>query len=177
MRGGVEEGPRMWKTVRSGRGGQAARRPAGWIMTTLRGSRQRDENYQCRISANFFPLLPQPMTPHSTGSAPDWPLCLDIWSLGVVVWEMLSRRRPFEGLPQTAVQARWLARQVDARLPEVPPPGPGTAPEVAAVLTGLARLSRDCMALRLERRPQIGEVLRRVQELRACLPAGAGALV
>ncbi|KAL6771513.1 hypothetical protein ACKKBG_A26675 [Auxenochlorella protothecoides x Auxenochlorella symbiontica] len=116
-------------------------------------------------------LLPPP------GSAPDWPLCLDIWSLGVVVWEMLSRRRPFEGLPQTAVQARWLARQVDARLPEVPPPGPGTAPEVAAVLTGLARLSRDCMALRLERRPQIGEVLRRVQELRACLPAGAGALV
>lgn len=35
----------------------------------------------------------------------EWALKLDVWSFGVTLWEVLERRRPFEGLSQHAVQA------------------------------------------------------------------------
>jgi serine/threonine protein kinase len=34
----------------------------------------------------------------------EWALKLDVWSFGVTLWEILERRRPFEGLSQNAVQ-------------------------------------------------------------------------
>lgn len=38
----------------------------------------------------------------------EWALKLDVWSFGVTLWEVLERRRPFEGLSQHAVQAQWM---------------------------------------------------------------------
>ena len=39
----------------------------------------------------------------------DWALKLDVWSFGVTVWEIIERRRPFEGESQNAVQASGAA--------------------------------------------------------------------
>lgn len=49
----------------------------------------------------------------------EWALKLDVWSFGVTLWEILERRRPFEGLSQNAVQAQWMADPYSARLPPV----------------------------------------------------------
>ena len=37
----------------------------------------------------------------------------------MTLWEILERRRPFEGLSQNAVQAQWMADPYSARLPPV----------------------------------------------------------
>lgn len=37
----------------------------------------------------------------------------------MTLWEILARRRPFEGLSQNAVQAQWMSDPYAARLPPV----------------------------------------------------------
>jgi hypothetical protein len=56
----------------------------------------------------------------------EWALKLDVWSFGVTLWEILERRRPFEGLSQNAVQAQWMADPYAARLPPVRLPDGGS---------------------------------------------------
>ena len=48
-----------------------------------------------------------------------WAQRLDVWSFGVTVWEVMERRRPFDGLTQVALQGQWLTDPYQARLPPV----------------------------------------------------------
>jgi hypothetical protein len=47
---------------------------------------------------------------------------VDVYSFGVTVWEMVSRRRPREGLDGMQICALWIASPESMQLPPIPVP-------------------------------------------------------
>jgi serine/threonine protein kinase len=103
-----------------------------------------------------------------------WALKLDVWSFGVTLWEVMERRRPFEGVSELGVMAQWLNAPYEARLPPVRVPE-SLDPGGKRVLRGLADLVEDCTRLDPGARPAFGEILRRLRGLTPP-PGGGGGL-
>jgi hypothetical protein len=47
---------------------------------------------------------------------------VDVYSFGVTVWEMVSRRRPREGMDGMQICAMWIASPESMKLPPIPVP-------------------------------------------------------
>jgi len=87
---------------------------------------------------------------------------VDVWSFGVTIWEILERKRPFEGLTDLEVQSKWLNNPYQARLP------PNKIPDSMDVsslriMRGLSDLVEACTRLDPSSRPSFGEILRRLK--------------
>jgi serine/threonine protein kinase len=80
----------------------------------------------------------------------------DTYSFGVVLWQMLSGRRPWQDMRQDAVREAVL---VQRRALEPPA---GLPPELAA-------LCAECMAWEPAARPSMAQVEARLQQLLECL--------
>ncbi|KAL4428326.1 hypothetical protein ABPG75_002415 [Micractinium tetrahymenae] len=101
----------------------------------------------------------------------EWALKLDVWSFGVTLWEILERRRPFEGLSQHAVQAQWMSDPYAARLPPVRLPDQLDRGG-KRILRGLSDLVEDCTRLDPYARPTFRDVLLRLKSLAAFAERG-----
>ncbi|PRW44254.1 3-phosphoshikimate 1-carboxyvinyltransferase isoform A [Chlorella sorokiniana] len=108
-------------------------------------------------------LLNEDLRPQGTEDA-EWALKLDVWSFGVTLWEILERRRPFEGLTQNAVQAQWMADPYSACLPPVRLPEHLDKPG-KRIYRGLADLVEDCTRLDPFARPSFRDILLRLKSL------------
>ena len=94
----------------------------------------------------------------------EWALKLDVWSFGVTLWEVLERRRPFEGLSQHAVQAQWMSDPYAARLPPIKLPEQQDRAG-KRIYRGLSDLVEDCTRLDPLARPSFRDILRRLRSL------------
>jgi len=94
----------------------------------------------------------------------EWAMKLDVWSFGVTLWEIMERRRPFEGLAQVGVQAMWLNSPYQARLAPVKFPD-GLDAAAGRVFRGLSDLVEDCTRLDPLSRPSFGDILKRLRGL------------
>ncbi|KAL4858866.1 Mitogen-activated protein kinase kinase kinase dlk-1 [Chlorella vulgaris] len=110
-------------------------------------------------------LINEDMRP-STADEMEWALKLDVWSFGVTLWEILARRRPFEGLSQNAVQAQWMSDPYAARLPPVKLPE-NIDRTGKHIYRGLSDLIEDCTRLDPYARPSSRDILMRLKSL-AC---------
>lgn len=112
------------------------------------------------------------MSPRADEDELEWALKLDVWSFGVTLWEVMERRRPFEGLSEVGVQAQWLNSPYEARLPPVRLPE-ALDPGGKRLLRGLADLVEDCTRLDPLGRPSFADVLRRLRGLAGQRGGGA----
>ncbi|GMR51585.1 hypothetical protein PMAYCL1PPCAC_21780 [Pristionchus mayeri] len=78
---------------------------------------------------------------------------VDVWSFGVVLWEMLTREQPYKNIDSMAII--WGVGSNQLSLP-IPP----TAPE------GLKLLMRQCWSLKPRNRPSFTNILQHLQILR-----------
>ncbi|WIA15146.1 hypothetical protein OEZ85_001833 [Tetradesmus obliquus] len=103
----------------------------------------------------------------------------DVYSLGVTIWQMVERRRPFEGMDGMQICALWIADPGQMVLPAL------TVAESACerdrrVLSALQDLVRDCTAFNPDDRPSMKQVLERIRQIqrlfdpRAAAAAAAG---
>lgn len=118
-----------------------------------------------RERANFWQRsCSRPLFPCAVDDEAEWAMKLDVWSFGVTLWEIMERKRPFEGMQEVGVQAMWLNTPYQARLPPVKVPET-LEPSAARVLRGLSDLVEDCTRLDPLARPSFGEVLQRLRGL------------
>ena len=97
---------------------------------------------------------------------------VDVWSFGVTLWEIMERKRPFEGSGPMAVQAMWLNNPYEVRLPPVKVPESLDA-SAKRVIRGLSDLVEDCTRVDPMARPTFGAVLRRLRGL-SSIGSGTG---
>lgn len=101
----------------------------------------------------------------------EWALKLDVWSFGVTLWEVLERKRPFDGMTPTNVQALWLTSAYETRLPAARVPE-ALAPQGRRIFRGLADLVQDCTRLDPLSRPSFADILQRLKLLGAVTASG-----
>lgn len=89
---------------------------------------------------------------------------IDVWSFGVTIWEVLERKRPFEGFSEVAVQSQWLSNPYQARLPPVKIPE-STDIKSSKIIRGLADIVEACTRLDPPSRPSFRDVLHRLNAL------------
>jgi serine/threonine protein kinase len=95
---------------------------------------------------------------------PDWAFKIDIWSFGITLWEILERKRPFEGQSAIGMQTLWINSPYQSRLPPVRVPEHLDATN-KRVLRGLADLVEECTRVDPMTRPSFDEILRRLRVL------------
>ena len=83
----------------------------------------------------------------------------DVWSFGVVCWELMTARIPFDGIPTVLVATKVALEGM--RLP-VPPDAP----------LQLLRLMARCWAEAPAQRPEFSEVLVELEAIRQDIPKG-----
>ena len=94
----------------------------------------------------------------------EWAMKVDVWSFGVTLWEVIERKRPFEGMSQVGMESMWLNNPYQSRLPAVKVPETMDAGG-KRILRGLSDLVEDCTRLDPMERPTFGTVLRRLRRL------------
>ena len=110
---------------------------------------------------NFLPFL---LGLFAADSDAEWAMKVDVWSFGVTLWEIMERKRPFEGATSVAVEAMWLNNPYQARLPPVKVPESVDAAG-KRVIRGLSDLIEECTRVDPMARPSFGAVLRRLRTL------------
>lgn len=93
-------------------------------------------------------------------------LLADVYSFGVLLWELLERRRPHEGLDGFQVQTQWVIAPEDMRLAPPKVPSGLTLPQ-RKVMEALVALVGACTAWNPEERPTFREILGVLREAAA----------
>jgi len=101
---------------------------------------------------------------HIIADVLDWSKKLDVWSFGITLWEILERKRPFEGLDEVSIQSMWLNSPYQARLPSLKIPDQGS-PQKLRVMRSLSDLIDDCTRLDPNSRPTFHDILKRVRQM------------
>ena len=101
---------------------------------------------------------------HNIADVLDWSKKLDVWSFGITLWEILERKRPFEGLDEVSIQSMWLNSPYQARLPSLKIPDQGS-PQKLRVMRSLSDLIDDCTRLDPNSRPTFHDILKRVRQM------------
>ncbi|DBA89209.1 hypothetical protein WJX77_000076 [Trebouxia sp. C0004] len=87
----------------------------------------------------------------------------DVYSFGVTLWQILERKRPFEGMEAYQVSAQWIMG-AEVQLPPVTIPE-GLSEDSKYTLRILSQMVVDCTQFEAQKRPsfrQIVDVLRRL---------------
>jgi hypothetical protein len=103
----------------------------------------------------------------------EWASKVDVWSFGCVVWELIERKRPFEGMSDAALAAKCLNDPFEMRLPTRGGGGGGGGgggrgvreEKGKRIYRGLEDLVEDCTRVDPLSRPSFKEILRRLQAL------------
>ena len=70
--------------------------------------------------------------------------CLQVYSFGVTLWEILEKKRPFDGLEGFQIQAQWYSG-MDMTLPPVTIPE-GLSPDSRRIMLAFRKLVASCTA-------------------------------
>jgi len=120
-------------------------------------------------AAYCAPELLQPQTPKA-GDAFDADVLLkaDVYSFGVLLWELLERKRPYAEMDGFQIQTQWV---LDAEAMKLKPPKvqDGLTPASKRVMQTLALLVQKCTGWDPSDRPTFKEIL---ATLRAAAVAG-----
>eukprot|EP00887_Chlorella_sp_A99_P002246 scaffold10.g2246.t1 len=97
-----------------------------------------------------------------------------VFSLGVLIWELLERRRPHAGMDGFQIQTAWL---MDPSLMRLPPPAvpEGLDAPARAAAEALATLVQACTSLDPDARPTFRQVLQQLK-VAAAGPGAPGGL-
>ena len=99
----------------------------------------------------------------------EWASMVDVWSFGCVVWELIEGKRPFEGMSDAALAAKYLNDPFEMRLPTRGGGGGGgrgvREEKGRRIYRGLEDLVEDCTRVDPLSRPSFKEILRRLQAL------------
>ncbi|KAK9811688.1 hypothetical protein WJX72_008422 [[Myrmecia] bisecta] len=95
----------------------------------------------------------------------------DVYSFGVTLWEILERKRPYDGLDGFQIQAQWYSGN-SMELPPVSMPE-GLKAEQRKIMATLSQLVTRCTAYDPDRRPTFKEILNELRPLG--LPPSGGA--
>ena len=96
----------------------------------------------------------------------------DVWSFGVLAWEVVTRQQPWEGKSAVGIITALLVR--GERLP-MPGPPPAASPlskdkAYAATQRGLSKLMGQCWHSKPAKRPSFRRVLRELEALQRAHP-------
>ncbi len=100
----------------------------------------------------------------SSRNALEWSKKLDVWSFGITLWEIMERKRPFEGLDELSIQSLWLNSPYQAHLPKIKLPEQGST-ETLKLMRSISDLIDDCTKIDPDARPTFHDIIRRLREL------------
>eukprot|EP00951_Prasinocladus_malaysianus_P046712 scaffold647889_cov37-Prasinocladus_malaysianus.AAC.1 len=86
-----------------------------------------------------------------------------VYSFGITLWEILARKRPFDGLDHFEIQTAWIINPEDMRLPAVKADS-SLGPQAAGIMADLSRLVTDCTAVEPDARPTAKEIVARLKK-------------
>jgi len=118
-------------------------------------------------AAYSAPEVLSPTTPRAgtdQGVDPRLMLKADVYSFGVILWELVSRKRPFSDMDGFQIQTQWVLDPESMRFSAVEiPPGLDSAGRKAMEL--LNRLIVSCCSWEPEDRPSFDVILREISEI------------
>ena len=100
----------------------------------------------------------------SSRDALEWSKKIDVWSFGITLWEIMERKRPFEGLDELSRQSLWLTSPYQAHLPKIKLPEQGST-ETLKLMRSLSDLIDDCTKIDPDARPTFHDIIKRLREL------------
>lgn len=100
----------------------------------------------------------------SSRDVSEWSRKLDVWSFGITLWEIMERKRPFEGLDELSIQSFWLNSPYQAHLPKIRLPEQGST-ETLKLMRSLSDLIDDCTKIDPDARPTFQDILKRLRDL------------
>ncbi len=110
------------------------------------------------------PTTPRAGSNDGAGVDPTLMLKADVYSFGVILWELVSRKRPFADMDGFQIQTQWVLDPESMRFSAVEiPPGLDTAGKKAMEL--LNRLIVSCCSWEPRDRPSFDVILREISEM------------